>query len=314
MDGFKFAKVGRANITDEQALKYSYQNDIKTLGRFLFDRDGIETALKHLVAINKKPEIFMNSEYRAHRTCVPSFKSPLMSFAEGIESLHQVEDDVVEVYFNGIHFEVRGEAKKEKWWENLRTLEGKLTGRMPCGVKPQWWYGPSGHEHGSEKFNPKGELNPYQGFLHIFGERGLHIFSCFVNGNNLEIDGSYSNYGKIKPGEAFEHENMGCWKGTVREFLDSAEALVYALGEVTWQNRYLPNGEVKLVHPELGAISMRSFPSQVTLADYLDNCQINLKVPKTLVMSKLAIEMLAKEDTHDYHSTICNQKTEEESA
>ncbi len=139
MNDFKFAKVGRANITDEQALKYSYQNDIKTLGRFFFDRDGIETALKHLVAINKKPEIFMNPEYRTHRTYIPSFKIPLISFAEGSEFLHQIEDDAVEVYFNGVHFEVQGEEKKEKWWEHLRTLEGKLTGRIPCGVKPQWW-------------------------------------------------------------------------------------------------------------------------------------------------------------------------------
>jgi hypothetical protein len=314
MDDFQFAKIGRANISDELALKYSYQNDIKTLGRFFFDRDGIETALQHLVAINKKPENFMNLEYRAHRTCVPSFKSPLISYADGIEFLQQIANDVVEVYFNGVNFEVQGEEKKEKWWEHLRTLEVKLEGRIPCGVKPLWCYGPTGKEHFSEKFNPKGELSPYQGFLHIFGERGLYIFSCFVNGNNLDISGWYSNYGKTKPGDSLVHENMGCWKGTVREFLDSAEALVYALGEVTWQNRYLPNGEVKLVHPELGAISMRSFPSQVTLTDYLDNCQINLRVPKTLVMSKFAIEMLAKEDTHDYHLTIGNQKTEEESA
>ena len=311
MDGFKFAKVGRANITDEQALKYSYQNDIKTLGRFFFDRDGIKTALQHLVAINKKPENFMNPEYRAHRTCVPSFKNPIISY-DSMKFLQQIENDVIEVYFNGIHFEVQGEEKKEKWWEHLRTLEVRLTGRMPGGVKPLWCYGPTGKEHFSENLNTKNE--PYQGFLHMFGERGLHIFSCFVNGNELTIDGSYSNYGKIKPGDSLVHENMGCWKGTVREFLDSAEALVYALGSVAWQNKCLPNGEVKLIHPELGAISMRSFPSKVTLADYLDKCQIELKVPKTLVMSKPAIEMLAKEDTNHYHSTICNQKTEEESA
>jgi len=311
MDGFQFAKVGRANITDEQALKYSYQNDIKTLGRFFFDRDGIETALKHLVAINKKPEHFMNPEYRKHRTYVPSFKNPIISY-DSMKSLQQIENDVIEVYFNGVHFEVQGEEKKEKWWEHLRTLEGKLTGRMPSGVKPQWCYGPSGKEHFSENLNTKNE--PYQGFLHMFGERGLYIFSCFVNGNNLDISGWYSNYEKIKPGESFIHENMGRWKGTVREFLDSAEALVYALGSVAWQNKCLPNGEVKLIHPELGAISMRSFPKKVTLTDYLDNFQIDLTVPKTLVMSKPAIEMLAKEDTNHYHSTICNQKTEEESA
>lgn len=307
MTELQFANIGRANLTNEQAIRYSYQNDIKGLGKYFFNLEGIQEAFKHLVVVNKHPEHFMKPEYKGCRNQLPSFKIPLTSYYNNYISPHL--NDIVEVYFNGVHYGIPSHKDKGPWWATLRTLEDRLSKKIP--VKPEWWYGPDGKEYSSKEF--KLQNKPYQGFLRIFGERGLQIFSCFVNGN-ITIEGWYSNYNTIKDCEALEHENMGFWKGTLQEFLYSAEIVQNAISDIVWNSKEigLPHGEIKLVHPELGAISMSSFKEPLKLQDIAGEYEIKFCIPATVVMSKKAVDLLMKEELSDFHLTEGTTITETE--
>ena len=201
----------------------------------------------------------------------------------------------------------------EEHYEQLKSkLENKL-GKMPDRKESEWWYGPDGKEKSSGKFKPKDNLNPYQGFVYLFGD-ALNAFSCFVKGC-IDINSRHSNYHTIKPGEALVDENMGCWKGTIEEFLESAKILEHALGHVAWGQKDkigFPNGEIKLVHPELGAISMKSFGESYKIVNHMEKYQISVQVPATLVMSKPAVDLLEKEDLSDHHMTCLNLRTAED--
>ncbi|MCK5042654.1 MAG: hypothetical protein KAR51_01385 [Candidatus Aenigmarchaeota archaeon] len=284
---------GRVKLSYDQALKYSPQNNISCLGENLFEPEGILSAVKTLMQVNKNPEAYMSPDFRSGSDKIYDFPSAPEYKDVDIES---ILEDEVSVHFNKLSFEMLASDKyKDEWWVPIRDILMENLQDIPSGLEVKYFYGDDTIKGSrvSDIFHEDEE--PYQMFAYLFGKE-LKIFSCFVN-TGISID---SYYFQDRP--YVIHENFGLWKGKLCDFLLSAELLSDALSRIPrdnmaaspWREKifYTLYGEVKLMHPELGFISMESQKKEFkpSLTDFKYN------IPQTLIISKHAEDCLKGED------------------
>ena len=284
---------GRVKLSYDQALKYSPQNNISCLGENLFEPEGILSAVKTLMQVNKNPEAYMSPDFRSWSDKIYDF--PAAPEYEDVD-IESILEDEVSVHFNELSFKMLASDKyKDEWWVPIRDILIKNLQDIPSGLEVKYFYG-DGTSKGtrvSDIFHE--DEKPYLVFAHLFGKE-LKIFSCFVN-TGISID---SYYFQDRP--YVIHENFGLWKGKLCDFLLSAELLSDALSRIPrdnmaaspWREKifYTLYGEVKLMHPELGFISMESQKKEFkpSLTDFKYN------IPQTLIISKHAEDCLKGED------------------
>jgi len=286
---------GRAKLSYDQALKYSPQNNIRCLGENLFDHEGILSAVKTLIQVNRDPEAYMSPDFRSWSDKIYDFPAAPEYKDVDIES---ILEDEVRVHFNKLYFEMLASDKyKDEWWVPIKDILMENLQDIPSGLEAEYYYtDDTGKKiHTSDIFHE--DEKPYQMFAYLFGKE-LRAFSCFVN-TGISIDGFYS-----LNSPHMIHENFGLWKGKLKDFLVSAELLSDTLSKISRDNKaaspwrekmfYELSGEVKLLHPELGFISMepgkKEFKPSLTLTDFKYN------IPQTLIISKHAEDCLKKED------------------
>ncbi len=286
---------GRAKLSYVQALKYSPQNNISCLGKNLFEPKGIMSAVKTLIQVNQDPEAYMSPNFRSWSDKIYDF--PAAPEYKDVD-IEPILEDEVSVHFNELSFEMLASDKyKDEWWVPIRDILMENLQDIPSGLEVEYYYGSDKGKKAyvSDIFNEDKE--PYQMFAYFFGKE-LKIFSCFVN-TDISID---CHYFRDRP--YVIHENFGLWKGKLKDFLVSAELLSDALSKIPrdnmaaspWREKtfYTLYGEVKLMHPELGFISMepqkKEFSPSLTLTDFKYN------IPQTLVISKHAKDCLRRED------------------
>ncbi|MCK5235216.1 MAG: hypothetical protein KAJ88_05205 [Candidatus Aenigmarchaeota archaeon] len=286
---------GRVKLSYDQALKYSPQNNISCLGENLFEPEGILSAIKTLIQVNKNPEAYMSPDFRSGSDKIYDFPSAPEYKDVDIES---ILEDEVSVHFNELSFEMLASDKyKDEWWVPIRDILMENLQDIPSGLEVKYFYGDDTIKGSrvSDIFHEDEE--PYQMFAYLFGKE-LKIFSCFVN-TNISINCYY-----FQDRPYVIHENFGLWKGKLSDFLLSAELLSDAISKIprdnmaanSWREKmfYKLLGEVKLMHPELGFISMepgkKEFKPSLTLTDFKYN------IPQTLIISKHAEDCLKGED------------------
>ena len=264
---------------------YGYVNDINTLGNSFFDSVGINESLLHLVAINKKPELFVGERFGG-----PSLWGPKINYRE----LKEIHQDEITVYFNDVQLEKVPKRSPGKWFELIHGEFLPLLEGFPAGIKVDYFYGDgASNKKVSSEFRDVKFF--YQASVKLFDE-AISAFSCFVSG---DINISAWNHYEHPSFEKYGHTNFGVWKGTVEDFLESTAVLEEAIRTVdpSRPNSYqIVKGEIKLFHPELGLIAMRGRSRSYTVGNYSSVAEEREVIdPATLIVSKEALGKLEAE-------------------
>lgn len=292
--------LGRLKISSEQAIKYAPWSDIVCLGKNLFKPKEIEKALMQLIAVNNAPESFICPQFRLtyekdRFANPPVLYRPIID-KEIMDEFNSIKDDEISVYFNDVNYEIWTNAKERRrknWWMPIkdRFVERLRDSDLPGGSRTKYYYSNGGSCVSSPAFLEN--KTPYQVFVYFFDSE-LHAYSGSVS-DNIRVDGWYSVFEPY-----LVHENNGLWSGKLSDFLKTTEAISKALANIPKypigydiygeRPTYRLDGEVKLIHPDFGLISMKNETYDLYVTE-----DISYKIPKTLILSNDAANLLQKE-------------------
>ena len=290
--------LGMRELRPEVA-RFTYANDIETLGRYCFNRDGIERAFRQLIIINRveHPELFMTEKGNEACPWQPSqFDADYRRDVKVDEEFENRLEDAIRVCFwdfsGGM---INPNRDKEPWHKLMQERFLPLVKKAVSGPV-RYDYGTGEHSNITitEFRKERGGNKTWQMWIPFF-ENALTADSCFVHGSigirswNYEGHPSYERYG---------HTRFGMWNGKFKEFVRRAEIIEKAFKKLMpYDPKESPkgaSGEVKLFHKDLGMICMRSEGKQYEAyhPKYILAQRRLINAPRTMIFGKYAFEKL----------------------
>jgi hypothetical protein len=187
---------------------------------------------------------------------------------------------------------------KEPWHVLMRERFLPLVRRAISGGPVRYDYGYGDATHKNQilaEFKPDdGRKKNWQMWIPFFNN-ALTAFSCFVNGN---INITSWNYVGHPTYERYGHSRLGVWKGTIKDFLRDAGIIENAFKQLNPSASVGAQGEVKLIHSDLGMIVMRSEGQQYEAYHpdfYLRAKRRFVRAPRTMIFGKHAFGRLVED-------------------
>lgn len=288
--------------------RYTFCNNIQCMGENFFNVKGIKESLLALrsMSLSKDSKIFMNSDELRTNIFSRIDPSPYVPDYETIFGLNDFNKEEIEVVFEDIHFGINyiGD-KKKKWFEPIHSEFLPNVKECPTGTKQKYFYYTLGKKEktiirDSLTFDPKKE-KLYQTSVGLFSD-SLRTFSCFVGEPKIELNSNrYLDDGM----ESFR-EGVGKWKGTLGDFIKSAEVIEKTIkkmrksGEYKTGRTYDIENRIKLFYPDLGMVLIINKLLEYTgfgVSIWTEGESVNRKLilPTTFIFSNEALELMSKD-------------------
>ncbi len=299
LEGDKYTLNERLGMTElnTEVSKFTFANDIETLGRFGFNTSGIEDAVRALISINgsSQPERFVSV-----RGNEPVQWRP---YNIGMERKEEEEfskrmQEPVEVYFWDFNAGMVNPNKfgKEPWHNLMRNRFLPLVKDVISGGPIRYDYGTGEYSNKIvTEFKPDKDREKTWQIWAPFFDNALTAYSCFVNGG---ISINSWNYTGHPTYERYGHSRIGVWKGKICDFVKNAKTIENALRTLNPSASGGSFGEVKMIHPDLGMIVMRSEGKRYEAFHpefYLRAERRYVNAPKTMIFGKYAFAELLKD-------------------